>query len=77
MSFFYLAHLGRGFEKEPKFVSGLKIAFCTISFTGYMLFIMYESYLSASIIVKNTGRTFNEVCTAQYTAGLKIRQSTI
>ena len=55
MSFFYLAHLGRGFEKEPKFVFGLKIAFCTISFTGYMLFIMYESYLSASIIVKNTG----------------------
>ena len=55
LSFFFLAHLGRGFDKEPLRISGMKIAFYTVSFTGFMIFTMYTSYLSASLIVKKVG----------------------
>ena len=59
---FFLAYLGRGFHKEPSSsISGMKIAFFTIGCTGFVLFSMYQSYLSASLIVKTTKPPVNNI----------------
>ena len=49
---FFLAYLGIDFHEKYSSVSAMKIVFLTISFTGFVLFSMYEAYLSASLIVK-------------------------
>ena len=51
MSFLYLSHIGRRFPKEP-IESSLRVAFASVSISGFMVITLYRSMISASLAVK-------------------------
>ena len=46
IAFLYLSHLGISFPEEPTKIS-TRIAFLSISFCGYFMFSLYETYIGA------------------------------
>ena len=50
-AFLYLSHIGRRFPKEPQEIS-LRTAFVTVSLSGFMIFTLYKSMISASLAIK-------------------------
>ena len=51
MYLFFISHLGRSVPVEPKSVV-MRIAFFTISMSGFLLFSMFQSMISASFSVE-------------------------